>query len=76
MSIRTATKNDLDQIAMVEAKWSNRRASGESDKVLFMTLSGDFIVNKHEVLLEMEFPAYDLKQFRSGKKAKPKRNGG
>ena len=33
----------------------------ERDKVVFTTLSGDLIVTKYEDLLEMEFPAYDLK---------------
>lgn len=32
------------------------------DKVVFTTLSGDLIVNRKDHLLEMEFPAYDLKE--------------
>ncbi len=37
--------------------------SPASDKVVFKTLSGDLTVSRQEDLLEMEFPAYDLKQF-------------
>lgn len=33
----------------------------EADKVVFTTLSGDLIVTRKGNLLEMEFPAYDLK---------------
>ena len=32
-----------------------------TDKLVFTTLSGDLMVTKHGELLEMEFPAYDLK---------------
>ena len=34
----------------------------EKDKVVFKTMSGDLIVSKKGDLLEMEFPAYDLKE--------------
>ena len=33
----------------------------KSDRLVFSTLSGDLIVTKNSDLLEMEFPAYDLK---------------
>ena len=33
----------------------------DADKLVFTTLSGDLIVTKNGELLEMEFPAYDLK---------------
>ena len=33
----------------------------DTDKLVFTTLSGDLTVTKHGELLEMEFPAYDLK---------------
>lgn len=33
----------------------------EAEKLVFTTLSGDLIVTKHGELLEMEFPAYELK---------------
>jgi PhzF family phenazine biosynthesis protein len=33
----------------------------DADKLVFTTLSGDLIVTKNGDLLEMEFPAYDLK---------------
>ena len=33
----------------------------EAEKIVFTTLSGDLIVTKNGDLLEMEFPAYDLK---------------
>ena len=32
-----------------------------AEKLVFTTLSGDLIVTKHGELLEMEFPAYELK---------------
>lgn len=33
----------------------------EAEKLIFSTLSGDLIVTRRDDLLEMEFPAYDLK---------------
>lgn len=33
----------------------------DADRLVFTTLSGDLIVTKHGDLLEMEFPAYELK---------------
>ena len=33
----------------------------DADKLVFTTLSGDLVVTKRDELLEMEFPAYDLK---------------
>ena len=32
-----------------------------SDRIIFDTLSGELIINKHDDLLSMNFPAYDLK---------------
>lgn len=34
----------------------------DADRVVFTTLSGDLIVSRKGEMLEMEFPAYDLKQ--------------
>ena len=33
----------------------------DADRLVFTTLSGDLVVTKHGDLLEMEFPAYELK---------------